>query len=180
MDTPEHEPDTRPRYGHLGPDHKAIFDGRVFDLRVEGKRPQDIAEILDVPLGNVLSSIKRIGTEMEAENRDIAQQTFRVAMERTEQLYLMCRRAADKMMREFDEGKGDFKPEPIRWSLECVKQHAKMVGLGVQGGKPPIPELEGKNRDELLALAEAWGVRVPPEMRDGHSGRGGLVDAGAS
>lgn len=141
----------------IAPDAKAILSARVFDLRVQGLKPRDIAEALGVQVSEVMACQRHIADQVNDETVGLAREVYALTSARYEDLYVVCRKAIDRMGDTFD-------PQPVKLALQVLQQAAKLHGVerGVAGGSMRnLPALDAMTTDEMLQLARNYGLRIP-------------------
>lgn len=140
----------------LAPDAKAILCARVLALRVEGRKPTDIAAALGVSVSEVLAAMRKIADEVSEQTAEYAREVYALTSARYEDLYALCRRAIDKMGDTFD-------PAPVKLALQVLAQSTKLHGVERSVAKPgrPLPVLDEMTTEELLDMARRYGLPVP-------------------
>jgi len=140
----------------LAPDAKAILCARVLAMRVEGKKPTDIAAALGVGVSEVLAAMRRIADDVSAETAEYAREVYALTSARYEDLYALCRKAIDRMGDSFD-------PAPVKLALQVLQQSAKLHGVERSAVKPSrsLPAFDDMTTEEMMDMARRYGLPVP-------------------
>lgn len=140
----------------LAPDAKAILCARVLALRVEGRKPSDIAVALGVSVSEVMAAMRKIADDVSEQTAEYAREVYALTSARYEDLYTVCRRAIDKMGATFD-------PAPVKLALQVLAQSTKLHGVerSVATHSRALPVLDEMTTEELLAMAKRYGLPLP-------------------
>lgn len=143
----------------VAPDARELLIQKVFDLRVAGHKPSQIARLLVIPVDQVLAAIRVIGDRFLAENSDLIRDAYIIASHRYEQLYQLVWTGIQDGVAAWQRGDKPFPVELVKLAITTQQSQDKLLGLT---GKTPIAPATPDELPDLVKQAENAGIRLPP------------------